>query len=84
MSFPLVLDATVAVLLAITIGYCVVLYWRLNQLRRSQGEMSSVMEGFGAATERAQTGLLTLKMAGAELSSALQDRIDQARTLTAR
>ncbi len=81
MSFPLALDVVVAVLLAVTIGYCVVLYRRLNQLRASQGEMSSAVKGFGAATERAQAGLLTLKTTGTELSGVLQERIDEARAL---
>ena len=81
MELPVLLDGAVAVLLLITIGYCVVLYARLNEVRKSNTVMKSLMAEFSSATERAQAGLLSIKSTGSELSNALDERIDEARAL---
>jgi hypothetical protein len=81
MELPVLLDGAVAALLLITIGYCVVLYARLNEVRKSNTVMKSLMAEFSSATERAQAGLLSIKSTGSELSNALDERIDEARAL---
>jgi hypothetical protein len=81
MEFPVLLDGAVAALLLITIGYCVVLYARLNEVRKSNSVMKKLMAEFSSATERAQAGLLSIKSTGSELSNALDERIDEARAL---
>ncbi len=81
MELPVLLDGAVAILLLITIGYCVVLYARLNEVRRSNTAMKKLMSEFTSATERAQAGLLSIKSTGSELSHALSERIDEARAL---
>jgi len=81
MELPVLLDAAVAALLLITIGYCVVLYARLNEVRKSNTTMKKLMAEFTSATERAQAGLLSIKSTGTELSNALSERIDEARAL---
>lgn len=81
MELPVLIDGAVAVLLLITIGYCVVLYARLNEVRRSNATMKKLMSEFTSATERAQAGLLSIKSTGSELSRALSERIDEARAL---
>lgn len=81
MELPVLLDGAVAVLLLITIGYCVVLYARLNEVRRSNATMKKLIAEFTSATERAQAGLLSIKSTGTELSNALAERIDEARAL---
>lgn len=81
MELPVLIDGAVAVLLLITIGYCVVLYARLNEVRRSNTTMKKLMSEFTSATERAQAGLLSIKSTGNELSQALSERIDEARAL---
>ena len=81
MELPVLLDGAVAALLLITIGYCVVLYARLNEVRKSNTVMKSLMAEFSSATERAQAGLLSIKSTGGELSNALDERIDEARAL---
>ena len=43
MDLPVLLDGAVATLLLITIGYCVVLYARLNEVRRSSATMKKLM-----------------------------------------
>ncbi|MEK9945039.1 MAG: DUF6468 domain-containing protein [Alphaproteobacteria bacterium] len=81
MELPVLLDGAVAALLLITIGYCVVLYARLNEVRKSNTTMKKLMVEFTSATERAQAGLLSIKSTGSELSNALGERIDEARAL---
>ena len=81
MELPVLLDGAVAALLLITIGYCVVLYARLNEVRKSNTVMKSLMAEFSSATERAQAGLLSIKSTGSELSNELDERIDEARAL---
>lgn len=81
MELPVLLDGAVAALLLITIGYCVVLYARLNEVRKSNTTMKKLMAEFTSATERAQAGLLSIKSTGSELSNALGERIDEARAL---
>lgn len=81
MELPVLLDGAVAALLLITIGYCVVLYARLNEVRKANSVMKKLMAEFSSATERAQAGLLSIKSTGSELSNALDERIDEARAL---
>lgn len=81
MSPAVILDIVIAVMLVVTIGYSVVLYRRLGVLRSSQTDMDALVRNFAGSIERAQTGLLTLKTAGTELSSALAERTDAARAV---
>ena len=60
MTAGLVLDGTLIVLLAATLGYCTLLYRRLAELRTTQASMKKLIGEFGAATERAQAGLLSI------------------------
>ena len=46
MSFALILDIVIAVMLVVTIGYSVVLYRRLGVLRRSHDDMEKVVRKF--------------------------------------
>ena len=80
-SIPLLLDGILALMLAITIFYCVVLYRRLAEIRSSDEAMNRLVKDFNAATERAQIGLLSLKTSCKDLGQATQERIDEARLL---
>ena len=82
MSPALILDIVIAVMLVVTIGYSVVLYRRLGVLRRSHEDMEKLVRKFAYSIERAQTGLLTLKTASAELSSVLVERTEAARAVS--
>ncbi len=82
MNPALILDIVIAVMLVVTIGYSVVLYRRLGVLRRSHDDMEKVVRKFAHSIERAQTGLLTLKTASAELSSVLVERTEAARAVS--
>ncbi len=57
MDVSLVLDVMIALLLAVTIGYAIVLNRRLARLRDGQSEMRELVEGFNAATAQAQSNL---------------------------
>lgn len=81
MSPALILDMAIAVLLAVTIGYSVVLYRRLGVLRSSHDDMEKLVRKFAYSIERAQTGLLSLKTASTELSSVLVERTEAARAV---
>lgn len=77
MSFSLVLDIIVAVLLVVTIGYAVVLNRRLRGLRRDKEELAKLSGSFGEATMRASESIGLLRATADELRS----RIDGAQEL---
>ena len=75
------LEVVVALLLAVTAGYCVVLHRRLQQLRGAQTEMRRLLDDFGEATRQANSGIAALRLASAETGGVLQERVNQARAL---
>ncbi len=77
MSFSIALDIIVAVLLAITIGYGVVLNRKLGSLRSFKTELESLSSKFGDATTRADESVGKLK----KTANGLHDSIDKARSL---
>lgn len=77
MSFSIALDLIVAVLLAITIGYGVVLNRKLGNLRSFKSELGSLSTKFGDATARADDSVGKLK----KIANGLQDNMDKARSL---
>lgn len=77
MSFPLLLDILVAILLVVTIGYAVVLNRRLRVLRRDKEELAKLSGSFGEATMRASESIGLLRVTADEL----QSRIDSAQEL---
>lgn len=80
MSFELVLQALVAVLLVITIVYAVVLNRRLAHLRGGREEMRRVVDEMGAAMACAESGIATLRRTAFEDDEALGRRIAESRT----
>ena len=77
MSFSIALDIIVAVLLAITIGYGVVLNRKLGNLRGFKTELETLSAKFGDATARADDSVGKLK----KTATGLQDNIEKARSL---
>lgn len=80
-SIPIILDGILALMLAATIFCCSILFQRLVVIRKSQSEMRSVIADFNSATERAQTGLLSLKTTGTELTQSMEEKINEAKAL---
>lgn len=81
MDYKLVLDIIVAVLLAATIGYAVMLNSRLNQLRKNRDDLVKLVAAFNDATVRAEAGIPKLKRAAEEAGSGLQERVEKAQSL---
>lgn len=77
MSFSLILDVLVALLLIVTIGYAMVLNKRLSSLRRDKEQLEGLALNFGDSTIRAENSIAELRTS----SDMLQDRIDKAQAL---
>ena len=73
-----VFDIVIALLLVVTIGYAVLLSRKLNTLRESRAGMERLLADFGAAIERTEAGLATLRASAEESGEALRDRIEKA------
>lgn len=77
MSWFVLLDVMVAVLLAVTILYAVILNRKLVRLRENPADFGGVTSGFHEAVARAEASVATLKVSTTDL----QDRLDQAQSL---
>lgn len=77
MTFSLVLDILIAVLLVVTISYAMVLNRRLDRLRKDKAQLEKLSASFGEATLKAGQGTLVLR----NTTGALQECIDKAEIL---
>ncbi len=75
------LDGLVAILLLITVGYCLVLNRRLTALRGNQVEIRQLLSAFAEATRQAEDSISHLKIAGDQIGVVLDQRITKARSL---
>ena len=77
MSFALIIDIVVAILLMVTIGYAIVLNKRLGNLRRDRSELEKLAINFHESTTRADESItrLTSSVGG------LQDQIGKAESM---
>ena len=81
MTIGIVLDGVMAVLLVATIGFCIVLYLRLQKFRTASAEMKSAIAGFSSATMRAEASTAGLRKAAGDLGERLQSQIESGRAL---
>ncbi len=81
MDISLILDAIVAVLLITTIGYAVVLNQRLGALRNAKSEIEALVARFAEYTDRAGSGIESLKDETRRSGEVLQVKLDAARGL---
>ncbi len=81
MDYKLVLDVIVAILLAATITYAVMLNGRLVQLRKNRDELAKLVSTFNEATARAEASIPKLKKAAEDAGSTLQERVEKAHAL---
>lgn len=81
MTLGFAVDLLIVLLLAGTIGLCVLLHFRLKAFRAGQEEMIRMMDGFAQATERAEAGIQQLRAAGDEVGQRLNENIRKARGL---
>ncbi len=81
MDFSLIFDALIAVLLVATIGYAAVLNRKLGIIRDAKSEMESLIASFSESTERAGSGVESLKQEAGRSGEALQKKVEAARGL---
>jgi hypothetical protein len=77
----LLVDFAVAGLLLATLSYCILLNRRLAALRDDKGELRELIIGLSAASQRAEAGVASLRVAAEQIGVGLQDEIDRAREL---
>lgn len=81
MEYTIILDMIVAVLLAATIGYAVMLNRRLSALRRNRDDLAKLILNFNDATVRAEQSIPKLRKAAEEAGTSLQERVEKAQAL---
>lgn len=81
MTLLVALDVIVAAMLAVTIGFCLVLNRRLTILRRNESELRDVLAKFNQAATQAEAGIARLKDVSQETAASLRDRIGEAKAL---
>ncbi len=77
----LVFNATLAVLLMITISYCYKLNVKIRQLQDGRSELAAMIAMFDKSTERATASLSELQGVSKKITEALQLKIDKANFL---
>lgn len=80
-NIELWLDGLVAILLLVTVGYCLTLNRRLTALRASQPEMQKLLSEFTEATRQAEISVSHLKIASDQIGETLDQRMTKARAL---
>ena len=76
--FGLVVETLVAVLLATTIGYCVILNQRLKRLHADRGELRKMVTDLVNATSLANAAIQELKNTAKESETVLAARLEEA------
>lgn len=84
MSFPVAIELTVAFLLVVTIGYCVVLNKRLSRLRADEATLRATISELITATEIAERAILGLKATAADCDQTLGNRLRAAESVSDR
>jgi hypothetical protein len=80
-TFPLILDILIVILLSATIGFAIVLNRRLSRLRDNKAELDDLVKGFADAAGRAEVSVAGMKETAAKAAESLQKSIDRAQTL---
>jgi hypothetical protein len=81
MTFAMILDVLVVLLLVPTIIFAVILNGRLSALRKNREELGRLIAAFNDATVRAEAGIPRLKRTSEEASKALQEKVEKAQML---
>lgn len=81
-SLPLVVEGLVAILLAVTAGYCALLERRIRTFRNGQESLRHLVADLDAATSRAEAAVSGLAATTREAESALEARLVEARSLS--
>lgn len=81
LSLGIAIEALVAVLLAVTIGYCVLVNQKLVQLRSDQSELKMIVRDLNAATGQAEQAIAGLRQNAQTVEQSLGEQIDKVRSL---
>ncbi len=74
----LIIEGAVAVLLAITIGYCIVLNRKITRLQADRTALQQMIADLVQATTMANTAIRGLKQTAAEADETLNQRLNEA------
>jgi hypothetical protein len=78
MAFGMLVETMVAILLAVTIGYCVVLNERLKRLHSDRDELRQMVADLVSATTLADAAIKELKSTAVEADLTLTARLEEA------
>lgn len=81
MTVGLILESLVAVLLAATVYYCILLNKRLTKLRDGQDEFTGLVRELNDATRRAQNSVTDLKSSTVDTAKQLEEQVAVGRVL---
>lgn len=77
----LILDVSIIALLVATIAFAVRLNRQLTTLRDSKAELEALVRGFAEATERAESGVESMKKLAQESGERLQKTVERAQAI---
>jgi Domain of unknown function (DUF6468) len=77
-NLGMLVESSVAVLLAVTIGYCVILNQRLKRLHQDRGALGKMVGDLMQATGLANAAVMELKTAALEADTQLNQRLSEA------
>jgi len=75
----LALQVTLAILLLLTITWCMIVHHRLRRLRTDRGEMQALIEALNEATTRAEAAVAEMRTANQDAATVAGERRRQAR-----
>lgn len=75
------IEALVAVLLAVTIGYCVLVNRKLKDLRSDQSELKAIVRDLHAATGQAENAIAGLRESARTADETLGHQLERVRSL---
>ena len=78
LGLGMIVESSVAVLLAVTIGYCVILNARLKRLHADRETMAKTVGDLVQATSLANAAVMELKTAALDAETKLYDRLEEA------
>lgn len=80
-SLGIAIEMLVAVLLAVTIGYCVLVNRKLVQLRSDQSELKSIVRDLHQATDHASHAIIGLRESAATADETLGVQLERVKVL---
>ena len=82
-GFGMIIEGLVAVLLMITVGYCMLLNRRLKLLKADEQSLRATISELITATEIAERAIAGLKLTGHECDLGLGEQLNRAEAITA-